>query len=70
MGGGIAIRRGGGYFTMLQKIDIDALWLEIWKSHWSFQKWLTAEQSDVAQKEMLQELDESIARAGRTFGDD
>lgn len=52
---------------MIGQANIDLLWSEIWKSHWSFQKWLVPEQADIAEKEMLQELQECINRAERTF---
>ena len=53
---------------MIGQINVDLLWSEIWKSHWSFQRWLTPEQADTAQEEMLQALQECVDRVERTFG--
>jgi len=52
---------------MIGQINVDLLWSEIWGSHWSFQKWLTPEQTDIAIEEMSEELQECIDRAERTF---
>jgi len=52
---------------MLNKVDIDLLWLEIYKSHWSYQKCLTVGQSNMAMEEMLKELQECVDRMERTF---
>ena len=53
---------------MIGQVNVDLLWSEIWKSHWSFQKWLASEQTDIAIEEMLQELQECVDRIERTFG--
>ena len=53
----------------MDQAQINALFLEIWKAHPSFQKWLMPDEADKAEIEMMAQLNEAAEIWDRTFGE-